>query len=157
MEAISSKPKWLWKSCTILSLGTIPYQRTIRWVWTHNQYLKVKHKVPKQSRWEAMDVRVQSPKSMKDKDMESWIYNKMIGTQSPKYLKDQGVESWKPWSRSGRKVLNLLRHYIHAIRMRNLYSLKEKYHSWATPRWISLIKSHLWQLWSDFLKIKGHV
>ena len=41
-----------------------------------------------------METRAWSPKSMKDKDMESWIYNKSIGTQSPKYLKDQGVEYW---------------------------------------------------------------
>ena len=41
-----------------------------------------------------MEIRARSPKSMKDKYMESWIYIKRIRVQNTKYLKDQGVESW---------------------------------------------------------------
>ena len=41
-----------------------------------------------------MEIRARSPKYMKDKYVESWIYDKRIGMWSPKYIKDQGLESW---------------------------------------------------------------
>ena len=91
-------------------LGRRPYQWTIRWVEAHNQYLKVKRGVSKQNRWEAMEIRARSPKSMKYKDVESWIYNEMFGARSPEYLKRSRCGILDLSSRSGRGVLNLLRH-----------------------------------------------
>lgn len=41
-----------------------------------------------------MEIRVRSTKSIKDKDVESWIYNKKIRVCIPENLKDKDVESW---------------------------------------------------------------
>lgn len=98
MEVNSSIPKWQWKSCTILGLETIPYQQTIRWVWFHNQYLKVKCGVSTKGRWEAMEIRVESPRYMRDKDVESSIYNKMIQSW---IFKRSSCGLLNPWSRLG--------------------------------------------------------
>lgn len=92
------------------SLGRRPYQRTIRWVWAHNQYLKVKCGVSNQSRREAMEIRARSHKSMKDKDVESCIYNKMFRAWIPQYLKISRCGILDLYSRLGRGVLKLLRH-----------------------------------------------
>ena len=83
-----------------------PYQRTIKWVKPHNQYPKEKRGVSKHSRWESMEIRAWSPKSKKYKDVESSIFR----ARSPKYLKRSSYGILDLWSRSGRGVLNLLRH-----------------------------------------------
>ena len=74
-------------------LQTRPYQRTIKWVKAHNQYHKDKRGVSKHGRWEAMEISAQSPKYMKYKDAESWIYNEMFGAWSPEYLKRK-IKVW---------------------------------------------------------------
>jgi len=68
---------------------------------------------------------------MKDKYIESWIYNKNIGMRSPKYSKDQGVESWILRVDKGIEFSIYYDTKMHVIGMWNPYYPEEKYHSWA--------------------------